>query len=747
LEGSKADEVLPNENACHRFRPPEPSEKARRESAACRRSAFGASARILIGLSLAFLVLLLPAGAARGADQKTEPPAAKLKISGYGWLGNLRLKRMITQLEFQKKPPPFFDANFIEDSSLILISKLHDAGYLRPVIEVDMTLADGTRLNRTWAGVDAEPLPRPLRARAVRFNIRKGVLYHYTQIEFTGLMAIPASHARSFFIETSGLIPLEESRVYSPDRLQRSVGNLQQGLNHLGYQNARVTVAHLERDEETGGVAVQIRVEEGPEFMVRSVRQEIHFATTATPVEGRTNYFQRPYSRLWEQDFILGIKTNYYRLGYPDTAVDMQTAGRQTLDGKVWLDLLAQVKTGPRVRTGTIDFVGIQRTKKSILRSRTSLKEGEWLDRMKAESGVYRLSRLGVFDTVELNYQPVDTNLWNVTYDVKEGKRVDVSLLFGFGSYDLLRGGVELNQYNLWGRAHNQQLRLVQSFKSSSADYTYTIPEFLGQNADFFLNGSGLRREEISFTRLEYGGGAGVRKLFPSINTEASLRYNYGILEATGVSTNLADIGALDPTVGELITDLRLDRRDNPLYPHRGYQLLGNFEFASHYLGGAVDFQRVELAASYHLPLNDSEWLHLGMRHGVAATVGGSSRDLPFTRRFFPGGANSVRGYQEGEAAPRNDQGQLVGADTYLSGTVEFEQALTPKWSVVAFVDGVGFAENLNHYPEDQALFSAGGGLNWKTLIGPVRVEYGYNLNPRPKDPVGTLQFSLGFPF
>jgi len=88
-----------------------------------------------------------------------------------------------------------------------------------------------------------------------------------------------------------------------------------------------------------------------------------------------------------------------------------------------------------------------------------------------------------------------------------------------------------------------------------------------------------------------------------------------------------------------------------------------------------------------------------------------------------------------------------VGAETYTSANVEFEQGITPKWSVVAFIDGVEFAERLDHYPGDTQLFSAGGGLRWKTIIGPVRLEYGYNLNPRPRDPVGTLQFSLGFPF
>jgi outer membrane translocation and assembly module TamA len=128
-------------------------------------------------------------------------------------------------------------------------------------------------------------------------------------------------------------------------------------------------------------------------------------------------------------------------------------------------------------------------------------------------------------------------------------------------------------------------------------------------------------------------------------------------------------------------------------------------------------------------------------------TAGSAEQDLPINKRFFPGGENSIRGYQEGEAAPRDAQGNIVGAETYLFGSVELEQALTPSWSLVAFFDTVSFAEHLKDYPFDQSLFSVGGGISWKTIIGPVRLEYGYNLNPRPHDPVGTLQFSVGFPF
>jgi outer membrane protein assembly factor BamA len=120
---------------------------------------------------------------------------------------------------------------------------------------------------------------------------------------------------------------------------------------------------------------------------------------------------------------------------------------------------------------------------------------------------------------------------------------------------------------------------------------------------------------------------------------------------------------------------------------------------------------------------------------------------LPFNRRFFPGGENSIRGYTEGEASPRDAQGNIVGAETFTLGTVELEQALTPKLSLVVFSDSIGFAENAANYPFDTGLFSVGGGLRLKTFVGPMRLEYGYNLNPRKGDPIGTLQFSLGFPF
>jgi outer membrane translocation and assembly module TamA len=121
--------------------------------------------------------------------------------------------------------------------------------------------------------------------------------------------------------------------------------------------------------------------------------------------------------------------------------------------------------------------------------------------------------------------------------------------------------------------------------------------------------------------------------------------------------------------------------------------------------------------------------------------------DLPVNKRFFPGGDNSIRGYREGQAVPLAPDGKYIGAKTYLLANVELEQALTPKWSAVIFGDALGEAARLADYPFSEKLYSVGLGVRYQTLIGPLRMEYGRNINPRPIDPRGTLLFSVGFPF
>lgn len=695
--------------------------------------------------ALLFVILLVSQVSilATGDDQKAEP--ALIKISGYGLIGNFELRRLLQSLDPEWRERQTFDANFIEDAALILQSTLQRDGYLQPSIEVKIIGSEGNESTYTWAGTIDPPLPRPLAAKKVEFRLIPGTRYRYGKIDVVGSKVLDHKQVRSFFVERGVLVPLKQTRIYTPDRAERSAANLREALMRRGFEKPQITLTNVVRDDRTGRVDLTILIDEGVRSMVRSIRVETFSRTNLPALEVEVVLTNAPFSHVWQQDFSQMLRSTNYHEGFPDTTVDISRVREETANGTNNIDLLARVITGNRIYLGEVRFAGNERTRLSVLERRVDLGvPGTPLDRIQAESGRHRLARLGIFKTVDLRYDVVDENTRNVIYTVQEGKRLNVSLLLGYGSYELLRAGLELEQFNVFGRAHHQRLRAIQSFRATNLDYDYTMPEFVGENVDLFINGSYLRREEVSFTREEYGGGAGASTFFDNIESDFTARYSYQILSADEL---ISTEGPTNATVGAIILDLRHDKRDSPLYPRHGYRIGSSLELASEFLGGEVNYARWETLSSYHQPLDEGRWLHFGASHGVIFTVRDSTEDLPVNRRFFPGGDSSVRGFQLGEAAPRNPAGEIVGAETYTLANIEFEQALTDKWSLVTFVDAIGFARRVENYPFDEYLLSVGAGIRWKTIIGPVRLEYGYNPIRRSEDPVGTLHFSLGFPF
>jgi outer membrane translocation and assembly module TamA len=330
---------------------------------------------------------------------------------------------------------------------------------------------------------------------------------------------------------------------------------------------------------------------------------------------------------------------------------------------------------------------------------------------------------------------------------VKPGRQLEVNLLAGYNTYEYLRAGVEFRRYNLWGRAHQTRGLLVQSMKSTRGEYSYTVPELFGESVTGTARLFGLRREEVAFLREEYGARFTVDTPLRFLGAHASAGYSFQVLRNRDNELETRTLDDRQAEVASLEGGLTRDRRDNPLLPREGYRWYSRIEAASQVFGGSAEYQRTEFGATYHQPWGNGRWFHFAAAHGVVTTFGTTDENLPVNRRFFPGGDGSNRGYNVGEAAPRGADGRFVGAKSYVSASVEFEQALAAQWSAVLFTDALGTAQQLAEYPFDETLVSVGLGIRYQTIIGPVRAEYGYNLNRRPGDPSGTFHLSIGFPF
>ena len=674
----------------------------------------------------------------------SKPATAKLGVDGVGFLRNRELGAALTRL-LDTELKETLDANAIEDAAVILVSSLSEQGFQKPEILIDMILEDGTRRQLVFDPTFANPLPRPLSAREVRFNVKPGVRFHIDVVEFSGLTVMRPKDARAFFRSDSTLFANARTNAYSPSRLSRAADALLSELRQRGYAESDVR-ADPRADEQTGKMHVRVEVKEGPRWVIADVeyQREEDDQVKLPPLEG---WRGKPWSLTMQEDIREAIRQAYYAEGFPDVGVHVVAETDGAEGGQKDAYVVATIVSGPYVTVGQVRFEGNVTTRQGVLRRRVALDSGDPLNLVALERGRYRISRLGVFEAVDLRYVPEDGNVRDPVFKVREGPRYETNLLMGYGSYEQIRGGVEHRQMNIFGLAHQSRAELVQSLKSSSGDYTYTVPELFGESLDGTARLFGLQREEIAFVRQEYGVNLSLKRRIRQLGGEASAGYTFKASRnsESSLSTQATDDRQLN--VASVDFSLTGDRRDNPLRPRRGYHWLTQVETAHPVLGSQSTYQRFEVAGAYHTGWGEGRWIHIGLSHGVVTTFGSDGTTLPVNERFYPGGDNSIRGYQRGEAAPRDAEGLFIGAKSYLLGNFEFEQAVTPNWSVVAFADALGTAETLRNYPYGETLYAAGLGIRYQTLIGPVRLEYGRNINPRSGDPSGTWHFSIGYPF
>lgn len=680
----------------------------------------------------------------RASDSESAQP--KWSISGYGWLRGLAFKRLIRDLDIQGENERF-DAAFVEDVALALTSSLKDEGYTNPTIDVAVTPHDGASFILEDADERAFMAPRDLEAQELEFEVEKGPLFFYRDIEFQGLETIPHSEARRYFRPDNYLIYQKKLARFTEAGMKKGMANLRDALRIDGFKDAAVSLASQSIDPESGAVDLVVEVDAGSQWFIRSLSipsaedEEIDFSKVVS-VE---DYVGAPYSQARIQDLTLKFERALRSNGYRSGKASVSIARRSEEAGDTWVDLVAQTRFGPMAVVGSARVTGAEKSNAERLMRAFPLKPGEPLNQIAARDFESRLSRRGAFESVSVDYEHVGDNVWDIIYQLEEKNSLEVLGLFGYGSYERIRGGIEMQQRNLFGLNHSSQLTLLQSMKSSSARYRYSVPELLGAQTQGFLSGSAMVRSEPTFRREEWDIGLGAQRVSLDGGFDISGRYSFGLLNASDLEIEPELVNTDRAYLGAIQIELTSNHLDNPISPTQGFQWAIGSEFAARALGGQSSFVRGRGSVSWHDITQWGQRLHGRVQYGFVSALGNRKDAMPFNRRFFPGGANTIRGYQETEASPLDVNGKPIGAESSFFFNFEVEQPIAQSWSVVTFLDGV--ATSASGFGMSAPIYSMGMGFRWATPLGPVRLEYGRNLNPRSLDPKGTLHFSIGFPF
>lgn len=676
-----------------------------------------------------------------------EPAVAKvpLHVKGLGFLHDREMRLSLERL-MNVDQVDHVGTNTIEDGAVILSSALADEGFQEPNIELELVLTDGSKKRIRFDPTFANPLPRPLDVREVAFEVRPGVRWRVARVEIEGLTLFAPKEGEAYFRTDATLLKVARTNAYSKSQLNRSENALLDELRRRGYAESSVQAEMAGVDRKTGAVTERVIVHEGPRWEVERV--EINGEAEGVSVPDAKPWAGVNWTPNVEQEIREAVRLAFYRGGYPDVGLHVATEAGEPMDGRRRVVATVTVVPGPRITMAEPAFRGNQVTRESVLRRRVRLHPGDPLNPIALERARNRISRLGVFETVDLRYDPQSETVRRPVFTVTEAARYETNLLFGYGSYEELRGGVEHRQMNIFGLGHQSRLLAIQSVKSTRGEYTYTVPELFGETIDGSAKLFGLERQEIAFLRQEFGATLGLRRPIAALHGEGTVGYTFEALRnrKNALSTEATDEKQLN--VASLTFGLTTDRRDSALRPRRGYHASAQLEVATPAFGGVAEYQRLELSGAYHTPWGSGRWIHVGFSHGVITTMGAvNDLDLPVNKRFYPGGDNSIRGYRMGEAAPRGSDGRFIGAKSYAVLNLEFEQALTPSWSAVVFADSLGTASQLRDYPWNERLYSIGLGVRYQTIVGPIRLEYGRNVHPRPFDPGGTWQISIGYPF
>jgi len=188
-----------------------------------------------------------------------------------------------------------------------------------------------------------------------------------------------------------------------------------------------------------------------------------------------------------------------------------------------------------------------------------------------------------------------------------------------------------------------------------------------------------------------------------------------------------------------------LDYRNNPSFPTSGFLFTTAMDIAP---GGLshISFVRGTAAFSWYLPVTSNSSLALGARAGVIAPLGDST--LPIDERFFNGGATTVRSFSELTLGPKDRAGYLLGGEGFTVFNAEYTFPIYKDLHGGAvFGDAGNLVSQAASFGLADMRYAVGAGLRYYLPIGAVRLDYGWNPDPRNGEAVGAFHFAIGVAF
>jgi outer membrane protein insertion porin family len=657
----------------------------------------------------------------------------------------------------------------------------------------DGTVTDSVGLI-AGASLDPSKVTSGLDQLELTFLVHEGPRLALARVDITGNEAFTDSQIRGsmatveegFFWFEPGELRRDEFRRDLTERVPAHYGE-------NGYIDMEVLGDTVVVDTLTGKGRIEIRVREGPLYLLRSFNIE---GNRRFPASQLGEYYPPVREGLLDQERLeAGDFPPFDRTAFEKAVADISDLYRDA--GYLQVQVIPEVTRNPPDSAGTnptvdarlrviernpayirtVLIVGNDYTHDRVIRKILLTLPGDIYSQQRLIQSVRNIQSLGFFETLPpdeaIQIKPRDDGDIDIVYRVKEKQTGNINFGLSAAAATGLAGFIGYDQPNLFGQAKIGHFRWLFGARTQDIEVTYTDPEVFGSrySATVGLQSSRDRFQTFDLgTRRKTGGFFEVGiPLFPFAVRSVRLYVGYSLF-----ADEVSDLDALGlgPDAENLITQgtrstiaLRLlrDTRDGGLFPTGGSRNQIAFRKTGGWLGGDGDYNRWDF---------DSEW------YSRIGQIGGGPGSVPieivasltlkaglvfgdnpfFVERFYVGGTQvgqRLRGYEEATITPqghvpRNAPVNSLArvGESFFTTSASFGVKLTDNIFASTFVDAGNLWSTAAEFNPTDLLVGAGVGLSLLTPFGPVGIDYAYGFDRRDvlgrPNPGWQLHFRFG---
>ena len=660
------------------------------------------------------------------------PIINEISFSGNDLLDSETLNKIVSI-----KPRDVFNENILSDSIDIIKTEYQKIGRYLAQVTIKKTEISEGRVN-------------------LNFEISEGSLLVVKNINFEGNKNFSDNELKAnISTREDAWYKIFGSNKFIPERLEYDKDKLKEFYNRRGYIDFNVLIARGDLLPDLSGFNLNFVINEGQKYTIDklSIQSEL--------LDDKKKKFLLKKIYLKKGDYYdskaVEESTKFLIDFFESDGFNFIKVVPSIKKNKNLIDLIFNITEGNEKYINKITIIGNTRTNDSVIRRELSLLEGDSFNKVKLNSSISSIKRLGYFETV--NYKLQDSNVLNaldIIIEVKEMNTGSVSFGVGYSSLNDTSITFGLKERNFLGEGKKLRLEANLSEKKNMYSLGMTEPYFLDRHlslfGDVFDQESENSRGDVKSESRGISFGVG----FKSNQISQRFKYKYTTSESTTSSTSTAASITGEEGV-EIVTSsvthsFSQDTRDSFFNPTKGYNWLFENTFAG--VGGDSNFYKSVFKLKSYYPVDYGDYI-FGLKSGVGF-IRSIDDKITSSNRFFLGG-RTIRGFDNAGIGPRDTgNNQAVGGNSFYNLSFEMKSdKLMPedtglKWFVfsdIGSIWGTDYESGVQGHDDKEPRITNGFGLSMATPVGPLEMVWGFPVKSKSYDIEENFQFSIGTTF